>query len=394
MPPLKRSFIRFPTRVEFGCGKLKELGNIAAEFGKRAYVLFDPFFQNSEPAQQVLDSLHSAGIEAIENYDIHPNPRTADMDCKASECVEQQCDLVIALGGGGAMDIGKAVAMVATNGRSAWDYAALEIHPYEEITIPPLPFIAIPTTAGTGSEGTIYSVVTNPQLQRKCSIRSFYLYPTVALIDPALTAGVPRKLTAMTGIDTFAHAYESYTNVHATYFSKMISLESMRLFAENIEACCFDGADLEARSAMSYAALLGGMAISHCPCTIGHVLGQCLSGWTDAPHGGSLATCTVPIIRWTLPEGIPQFASIARLFDKHLLAADDKTAADALPELIDSLFTRILGERVTMRTYGLQSDQLPCFADFIYENYKGDMSNYCKVPSREDIHFLVRQSAL
>lgn len=118
IPPLKRSFIRFPIRVEFGCGKLKELGTIAAEFGKRAYVLFDPFFQNSEPARQVLDSLHAAGIEAVACYGIQPNPRAADMDRKAAECVEQRCDFMIALGGG-AMDIGKAVAMVATNGRSA-----------------------------------------------------------------------------------------------------------------------------------------------------------------------------------------------------------------------------------------------------------------------------------
>jgi len=394
MPPLKRSFIRFPTRVEFGCGKLQELGSIAAEFGKRAYILFDPFFRGSEIAGQALDSLHAAGIETVENYDIQPNPRAVDMDVKAAECVEHKCDFVIALGGGGALDIGKAVAMVATNGRSAWNYAALEIHPYEEITIPPLPFIAIPTTAGTGSEGSIYSVVTNPELQRKCSIRSFYLYPTVSLIDPVLTMGMPRQLTAMTGIDTFAHAYESYTNKNSTYFSRMICLESMRLFAENIETCCFNGNDMEARSAMSYAALLGGMAIAHCPCTIGHVLGQCLSGWTDAPHGGSLATCTAPIIRWTLPEGIPQLATIARLFDRKLLTADDNTAAFALPDLLDGLFERILGERVSMRTYGLKEEQFASFADFIFENYQGDMGNYCKVPTREDIHYLVRQSSL
>lgn len=391
MPPLKRSFIRFPTRVEFGCGKLAEVGAIAHEFGRRAYVIYDPFFDGSETLRQMLDSLRSAGVETITTCQIRPNPRSEDMDARARECVASQCSLVISLGGGGAIDIGKAVAMLATNGRSAWDYAALEIHPYEEITVPPLPFIAIPTTAGTGAEGSIYSVVTNLELQRKCSIRSFYLYPTVALIDPVLTVGVPRKLTAMTGIDTFAHAYESYTNVNSTYFSRMISLESMRLFAENIETCCFHGEDLQARSAMSYAALLGGMSIAHCPCTIGHVLGQCLSGWTDAPHGGSLAACTAQIIRWTLPEGIAQFATIARLFDRSLTAADDWAAAFALPDLLDSLFQRILGERVTMSGYGLRPEQAAPFADFIFENYQGDMGNYCKVPTREDIHYLVGQ---
>ena len=147
----------------------------------------------------------------------------------------------------------------------------------------------VPTTAGTGAEATLYSVVTNHELCRKCSIRSFYLYPTVALIGPALTLDVPSMLTAMTGIDTFAYAYESYTNKKATRFSEMIALESMRLFAENILTCCTDGRDIEARSNMAFANMLGGLAIAHCPCTIGHVLGQCLSGYTNAPYGASLS---------------------------------------------------------------------------------------------------------
>ncbi|MDY3618635.1 iron-containing alcohol dehydrogenase [Agathobaculum sp.] len=390
MPPLKRSFIRFPTRVEFGAGMLAQLGGIARPFGKRAYVIFDPFFEGSQTAARALSFLHEAGVETIENYNTRPNPRAADMDEKAAECVQNGCDLVIALGGGSAIDIGKAVAMVATNGRSSWNYAALETHPYEEITEPPLPLIAVPTTSGTGSEATIYSVVTNPDLQRKCSIRSFLLYPAVALIDPELMTGIPQQLTAMTGIDTFAHAYESYTNIKSTYFSRMIALESMRLFAENIETCCFHGDNVEARGAMAYAALLGGMAIAHCPCTIGHVLGQCLSGWTDAPHGGSLATCTAPIIRWTLPEGLPQLAAVARVFDR-ALPEDDRAAAHALPDLLNRLFERILGGRVTMRTYGLTEAQQEPFSAFIYENYQGDMGNYVKVPTLNDIRFLVRQ---
>lgn len=393
MLPLKRSFIRFPTRVEFGVGKLDKIGPITAAFGRRAYVILDPFFEGSEPATRALKSLHDAGVETVEVYFAPSNPRADDMDMRANECVQYGCDSVVAIGGGSAIDIGKAVAMVATNGRSAWDYAALEIHPYEEITIPPLPMIAVPTTAGTGSEGTIYSVVTNPTLQRKCSIRSFYLYPSVAVIDPALMTGIPRRLTAMTGIDAFAHAYESFTNVNSTYFSRMLATECMRLFAENIETCCFHGEDLEARSAMAYAALLGGMAIAHCPCTIGHVLGQCLSGWTDTPHGASLATCTVPIIRWTLPEATDQLAAIAHLFDPSLRLTTNSKAAQALPDLLDQLFERILGERVTMKSCGLREDQLESFADFIYENYQGDMGNYCKKPTREDVHILVRQSA-
>jgi len=389
---LKRSFIRFPTQVEFGPGKLDEIGQISAAYGKRAYCIIDPFFKNSEPVAKMLESLRSAGLDTVENYNVRPNPRSDDIDPLAKECKETRCELVISLGGGSCLDIGKAVAMLCTNGRSAWDYAALENHKYYEIEIPPLPFIAIPTTAGTGSEGTIYSVVTSPELHRKCSIRSFYLYPTVSLIDPTLMTGIPPLLTALTGIDTFAHAYESYTNKNATLYSMMVSFESMRLFAESIVTCCTQGDDIEARSNMAFASLLGGVAIAHCPCTIPHVLGQNLSGWTDAPHGGSLAASLPAVIRWTLPYGINKLANIARLFNKKLYEINDNQAAYALPYEIDKIFETILPERVTMRTYGLTDEQAPKLAEFIYENYKGDMGNYVRVPTREDIMLMIEQS--
>ncbi|MHB1314694.1 MAG: iron-containing alcohol dehydrogenase [Christensenellales bacterium] len=390
--PLQRSFIRFSTRVEFGAGMLDKLGAIAAEFGDRAYCIFDPFFQNSETALRTLRVLHAAGIQTIENYDVRPNPRAADMDTKAAECVEKRCNLVIALGGGSCIDIGKAVAAVAANGRSIWDYATVENRHSEEITVPPLPLIAVPTTSGTGSEATIYSVVTNPAIQRKCAVRSFYMYPAVALVDPALMMLMPPMLTALTGIDTFAHGYESYTNKNATLFSRTLALECMKLFAENIEECCSHGGSLQARANMAYASLLGGMAIAHCPTTIGHVLGQCLSGWTDAPHGGSLACCIEQLIRWTLPDGMADLSRIARLFSVDLYAVSDEESARRLPDILSGLFERILGKRVTMKTYGMKDEHAEEFAGFVYQNYQRDMSNYLKAPSAEDIVFLVQKS--
>ena len=161
-PQLRRSFIRFPTQVEFGAGTIQHIGEFTAPYGKRAYCLFDPFFRNSTAAKTVLNALHQAGIDTYENYEVRPNPRAADIDVKAAECAEQKCDFVIAMGGGGTLDIGKAVSFLVTNGRSAWDYTVKENQFYHSITTSPLPFIAIPTTAGTGSEATIYSVINNP----------------------------------------------------------------------------------------------------------------------------------------------------------------------------------------------------------------------------------------
>lgn len=137
---------------------------------------------------------------------------------------------MIALGGGGTIDIGKAISFLVTNGRGAWDYTVKENQFYYDITEEPIPLVAIPTTAGTGSEATIYSVINNPEIQRKCTIRSFALYPALAIIDPELMINLPPMLMALTGIDTFAHAFESFTNKNATLYSKMVAKESMKLF--------------------------------------------------------------------------------------------------------------------------------------------------------------------
>ena len=389
--PLRRSFIRFPTQVEYGSGMLGRIGEFTASYGKRAYCLFDPFFRGSEAAATVMDALHAVGIETYDSYEVHPNPRAGDIDKQAAECMEQKCDFVVAMGGGGTLDIGKAVAFLVTNGRSAWDYTVKENQFYHSITIPPLPFVAVPTTAGTGSEATIYSVVNNPDIQRKCTIRSFELYPRLAIVDPELMLNIPPLLTALTGIDTFAHAFESYTNKNATAFSKMLAMESMRLFAENIVECVENGKNAEARGSMAIASLLGGLAISHSLTTLPHIIGQCLSGWVDAPHGGSLAVCLSQVIRWTLPNGQAEFAQIARVIAPELAAASDAEAAEALPEIIDKLFVRIMGnQRVTMKTYGMDENRADEFAEFIFHNYQKDMSNYLRVPAMEELKAIIQ----
>ena len=388
--PLRRSFIRFPTQVEYGSGMLGRIGEFTASYGKRAYCLFDPFFRGSEAAATVMDALHAVGIETHDSYEVHPNPRAGDIDKQAAECLAQKCDFVVAMGGGGTLDIGKAVAFLVTNGRSAWDYTVKENQFYLSITIPPLPFVAVPTTAGTGSEATIYSVVNNPDIQRKCTIRSFELYPKLAIVDPELMLNIPPLLTALTGIDTFAHAFESYTNKNATAFSKMLAMESMRLFAENIVECVENGRNAEARGSMAIASLLGGLAISHSPTTLPHIIGQCLSGWVDAPHGGSLAVCLAQVIRWTLPNGRTEFAQIARVIAPELAAVSDAEAAEALPEIIDKLFVRIMGnQRVTMKTYGMDETRADEFAEFIFHNYQKDMSNYLRVPTMEELKSII-----
>lgn len=390
--PLRRSFIRFPTQVEYGAGILSRIGEFTTGYGKKAYCLFDPFFKGSQAAQTVISALHAQGVETFENYEVRPNPRAGDIDARAAECLEQKCDFVVALGGGGTLDIGKAISFLVTNGRGAWDYTVKENEFYYSITEDPIPLVAIPTTAGTGSEATIYSVINNPEIHRKCTIRSFALYPALAIIDPELMINLPPMLTALTGIDTFAHAFESFINKNATLYSKMVAKESMRLFAENIVECVENGKNADARGKMAFASLLGGLAISHAPTSLPHIIGQCLSGWVDAPHGGSLAVCLSQVIRWTLPYGQAEFAEIARVLDPTLITRTDAEAAAIFPDLVENLFVRIMGnQRVTMKTYGMDENRADEFAEFIYKNYQADMANYLRVPTLDELKELIHQ---
>ncbi|MEZ4357914.1 MAG: iron-containing alcohol dehydrogenase [Eubacteriales bacterium] len=387
----ERIFIQFPTKVEFGPGKISKLGHLGKQYGKKAFIVMDPFFKSSDIANNIFKDLYANDVQIVENYNAKPNPRYTDIDKAALLCIKEKCDFVVALGGGSAIDSAKAIALVANNGKSSWSYTARENEYVEVPNNPGLPVIAIPTTSGTGSEGTIYSVINNPKEHRKCGIRNLYMYPALAIIDAEIMAGMPRMLTAMTGIDTFAHGFESYTNKNATKFSEMTAMECMRLFAENIEECCFNGKNIEARNNMAFASLLGGISISHSPTTIGHILGQSLSGRTDAPHGGSIACCLAQIIRWTLPYGMEKLAKIAELFDRSLICKSTEEKARRLPDILSDLFEDILGQKVTMGTYGLKQEETDSFAEFIFNSYQGDFKNYLKMPTKEDISYLIKQ---
>lgn len=387
----ERIFIQFPTKVEFGPGKISKIGILARQYGKKAFIVADPFFKGSDIIGGMLYNLRLNDVQAVEDYNVKPNPRYTDIDESAAVCIKEECDFVIALGGGSAIDSAKAIALVANNGKSSWLYTARENEHVEEPAKPPLPIIAIPTTSGTGSEATIYSVINNPKEHRKCGIRSPYMYPTLAIIDVELMMGMPRMLTAMTGIDAFAHGFESYTNRNATKFSEMTAMECMRLFAENIRECCLNGGNIEARNNMAFASLLGGISISHSPTTIGHIFGQSLSGYTDAPHGGSIACCLTQIIEWTLPDGMEKLAKIAELFDRSLITQSIEEKAMRLPDILSNLFEGILGKRVTMSSYGLKQEEVDGFADFIFKSYQGDFKNYIKMPIKEDILYLIKE---
>ncbi|MBQ6654061.1 MAG: iron-containing alcohol dehydrogenase [Erysipelotrichaceae bacterium] len=377
-----------PTEIIDGPGVVNTLPQITADYGKKAMIVVDPFFLDSPLLKRIEELL--AGYEIRVFGKVTPNPRDNEINEGAAICRDFGADFIIAIGGGSAIDSAKAINIVSTNGGQCWDYVRVAGKEIRPITEKLLPLIAIPTTSGTGSECTRYSVVTNGITHAKSTIKTDLNFPTKALVDPELTVSVPRKTTALTAIDAFAHCFESYIGPKANEFSEMFSLKGMELFIKSVRKAIENGSDTEARNDLSMCSTLGGLAITHSATTLPHGIGQALSGVTDAPHGGSIAVCMPQVIEWTLPYGQQRFAKVACMFDESLKALPEEQQAAALPKILKELFSEIIGEKLTMASYGLTEDKIEAVADMTLSSYGGDVSRHPRVADRDELIKIIR----
>lgn len=386
------NLLSVPSKIKFGAGLVKKLGENVAPYGKKALLLYDPFLKGSKLINDVIEDLKANQIEAVTFDDVSPNPRNTVIDKAVDLCVAEKCDVVIGIGGGSAIDSAKAIAIVAKNGGKCWEYVRTA-NGCREPENGKLPMIAIPTTSGTGTEATPFSVINNPELGFKATICDDLACPTLSIVDPELMVSMPPSVTAYTGIDAFAHAFEAYTSSTESPLMDVVALEAMRLFINNIERAVEDGTDIVARSNMALCSTYGGMAIAHMCTTMPHALGQALGGITDAPHGGTIAACINKVIEWTLPEGEEKFAKVAELFDESIKDLPAAEKAAKLPQYIEKLFTKIMGGKpVTMATYGMTEENLPKLVDLVMNFYYGDALLNPKQPTKEDVYQVAKAS--
>lgn len=388
---MKAFEFNFPTKVVMGEGRLKELGAIVKEKGEKAFLVYDPFLKGSETLENIKQNLSESGVNFVEFNDISPNPRNTSIDAGTQLCLDEKCDIVVAIGGGSAIDSAKANALVATNGGVCWEYTE---RAGEDVTRPTkrgLPLIVVPTTAGTGTEATSFAVVNNPAEKRKCTIITPYIYPDVALVDPLIMTTIPSMITALTGLDTFAHALESYISVNATPISEMLSLYSIELFAKSIRTAVNSGENVEAREQMALACGLGGAAIGTAGVTLPHALGQPLGALTDAPHGGTLAACFPQIIEWTLPYAEDKLAKVAELLDEKLdRTQSNSVKAAELPRILRELY-QDLNIDVSFGKYGLKEEEIQDLADLCFIGFLQDIKAHPKPVTKEDVIELIHK---
>jgi alcohol dehydrogenase len=277
-----------PTSILFGSGVSRQAGALAKrlasvgepEAESDALVIVDPGVKTAPWLKDILGSLDAAGLHAHPFEAVKPNPRDEDVYAAAALLQDEGCDVVIAIGGGSTIDTAKGAALIAAYGGVVRDYAG-----WEKVPGPTLPLVAIPTTAGSGSEVTSWAVITDTGSHTKLAIGDRHLAPSAALVDPALTLSLPPSLTAATGMDALTHSIEAFLSALASPVNDLLALESIRLVAANLRPAVADGQDLAAREGMLLASTLGGIAINNADVAGVHCLSEGMGSLYDAPHG-------------------------------------------------------------------------------------------------------------
>ena len=306
------------TRIVFGAGKLREAGTIARELGKRALVVTG---RSADRAKPLLDALKDEGVEHA-TFSVDGEP-TIELVQRATQAARQQhCDLVIGFGGGSALDTGKAVAVLLTNGGELLDYMEV-IGKGRPFTKPSTPYIAIPTTAGTGSEVTRNAVLESPERKVKVSLRSPLMLPRVALIDPKLTYDLPLAVTASAGLDALTQLIEVFVSSRANPMTDALCREGIQRVARSLRRAYENGHDATAREDMCLAAMFSGIGLANAGLGAVHGFAAPVGGMFHAPHGAVCATMlshvmevNVRTLRTREPqgEGLRRYQEIDRLF--------------------------------------------------------------------------------
>lgn len=293
-------------RVLFGNGKTTLIPELIREVTDKK-ILILAFSETAKCVADILSLVRDAGIEYILDTSLHSEPSTLDIDRIAAKA--DGCGAVLAIGGGSVLDCAKAVAMLATNGGTVVDYQ-MNGKPIVNRT---LPFFAVPTTSGTGSEASKVSVVYNPDNGLKKSFYSQYMIADTVILDPLMTIGLPESVTVSTGIDALSHAIESYVSLNATPYTEMFSMQAMRLVVKALKACVNNPHDVEARSDMALASYFGGCALN-AGIGLDHIIAQPLGGITHIPHGVACAIFLPYAMEYNVEYSTDKYCDIARVF--------------------------------------------------------------------------------
>ncbi|EHK2328192.1 L-threonine dehydrogenase [Clostridium perfringens] len=316
-----------------GADCLKDAGDQVGELGfKKALIVTDKVLGQIGIVKKVTDVLDNKNIEYAIYDETKPNPTVKNVNDGLALLKEKECDFVISLGGGSAHDCAKGIALLATNGGEIKDYEGVD-----KSKKPQLPMVGINTTAGTGSEMTLFAIITDEERHIKMALVDKHLTPIIAVNDPMLMLAMPKSLTAATGMDALTHAVEAYVSTAATPITDACAEKAIELISNYLVNAVENGEDVEARDMMAYAEYLAGMAFNNASLGYVHAMAHQLGGFYNLPHGVCNAILLPHVQEYNKATSASRLAKIAKIMGGNIDGLTDEQGADLCIDMIKSL---------------------------------------------------------
>ena len=370
-----------PGKIIFGPGELSQVGIEAKRLGSKALVVSGKSaMRNSGVLDRLTHLLKENNLEYVTYENIPSDPAVETIDTGTDFARKEKCNLIIALGGGSVLDSGKAISAMVTNKGSVADYQEIE-GKGRKFQYKTLPFIAIPTTSGTGSEATKNAVITNPEFNLKKSIRDPMLIPEVALVDPELTLSLPPHITAISGGDALTQCIESYLGKKSQEITAALALHAIGLIGKSLVKAVNDGKNLEARKNMAMAALLSGLCLSNSGLGAVHALSHPLGVYYKIPHGLSCTVLLPYVMEYNLPVVTKKMVKIAESLGENISSLSEIEAAQRAAEKIKEILTAV---RIKENLFGWKIKEED-FPQLIKGAKGGSLNNNPRDTSDEDL---------
>ncbi len=355
------------THVVFGSGSIDRLGEFARKLGgEHVLLVTDNGLADAGHEQRSVNSLTDAGMHVSVFDDVHPNPTTEDVDRALAVTREFKIDIIVGLGGGSSMDCAKGVNFLLTNGGQMEDYWGVG-----KANKPMLPLIAVPTTAGTGSEAQSFAIIANRKSHMKMACGDKKAACKVAILDPDLTLTMPESVTAVTGIDAMSHALETYVTKRRNSISQLFSRRAWKLLATGFPRILKDPNDLQVRGAMLLGAHFAGVAIENSMLGATHALANPLSAHFGMTHGIAIGIMLPHVIRYNADSVGDSYGELAA--DAGVCDFDDPMAGELLGDYVTSLIA-LSGCPTTLSECNVDPDTITQLADEAAAQWTGNFN--------------------
>jgi len=355
-----------PRQIVFGWGRRREVGALARTLGTRAFVICGSrTLRDQGTLEEITDAVRAEGVEPLPMETISREPEVDDVDRVASQFRGlgiSPGDFILAVGGGAAIDLAKAVAAMATNDRSPTVKDYLEgVGRDLKIVNEPLPVLAMPTTAGTGCEATKNAVISSYDPPFKKSLRDERIVPRIALVDPELTVSVPTSITAASGMDAITQLFESYISRKAQPIPQALAIQGLKMAIPAIAEAVADGSSRPAREKMAHAAMLSGMCLANSGLGMAHGVAPALGVHCRVPHGVACAVMLPVALRVNRHVRQAELAGLARLLFGQDPSTPPEEAVDLLIAEVEALCNNVPVPR-RLSELGVAAEQIPAIA--------------------------------